>query len=414
MNFKKSLKDVVVLVVICSVFATVLAAVNSVTAPIIADRLNAAADEAYLAVMPGANGFEDVDLSAYDLPATVKEAKRETGGQGYAIKLETKGYATGLIIIVGVSADGVVTGSTCIASNETWGLEGGLGEKVVGKDINTIVDVEAGATSLTVNGYRSAVKDAINAATILGGGSADLRTEEEILADNLNAALSTSESSFTKMFMVEVVDGVDKIYIEDNGLGYVCVIGEQFVGIGADGVVNVVDAEGNVVTEGIDEVKATAEAAVAIVTATELSDEIDITEYKNSTEKPIKNAFKNITSIKKTATGNYVFEVKADGHGINGDKYYHPSGEQIEMMVSISADGKIIDVQTVKHSETDNWGGVQLVDGAFNSNFFGKTQEEANDVNIVAGTTNTTKGYKQAIMNCFTAYTTIEGGATNE
>ena len=42
MDFKKSLKDVVVLVVICAVFASVLAAVNSVTAPIIADRLEQA------------------------------------------------------------------------------------------------------------------------------------------------------------------------------------------------------------------------------------------------------------------------------------------------------------------------------------------------------------------------------------
>ena len=36
MDIKKSLKDVVVLVAICVVFATVLAAVNSITAPIIA------------------------------------------------------------------------------------------------------------------------------------------------------------------------------------------------------------------------------------------------------------------------------------------------------------------------------------------------------------------------------------------
>ena len=91
MNFKKSLKDVVVLVVICAVFATVLAAVNSVTAPIIAERLEGAANQAYEAVMPGATGFEDVDLSSYTLPATVVEAKREKSGMGYALKIETKG-----------------------------------------------------------------------------------------------------------------------------------------------------------------------------------------------------------------------------------------------------------------------------------------------------------------------------------
>ncbi|MBR5144170.1 MAG: hypothetical protein IKW53_03870 [Clostridia bacterium] len=74
MDFKKSLKDVLVLVIICAVFATVLAAVNSVTAPIIADRLEQAANEAYFSVMEGATGFEVVDLSQYTLPKTVKEA----------------------------------------------------------------------------------------------------------------------------------------------------------------------------------------------------------------------------------------------------------------------------------------------------------------------------------------------------
>ena len=71
MDFKKSLKDVLVLVIICAVFATVLAAVNSVTAPIIADRLEQAANEAYFSVMEGATGFETLDLSQYTLPKTV-------------------------------------------------------------------------------------------------------------------------------------------------------------------------------------------------------------------------------------------------------------------------------------------------------------------------------------------------------
>ncbi len=401
MDIKKSLKDVIVLFVICTVFATVLAAVNSVTAPIIAEQLAGAANEAYMTVLPGAVDFEDVDLSGYQFPATVKEAKRETGGKGFAVKLEVTGYKPGMVLIVGVDTNGVVTGSTCIASNETWGLESALGGEVVGKDINTIADVRAGATSLTVNGYREAVKVAINVATVLGGGSGDFRTEEEILQDNLNAALSTEEKSFEKVFITEVVS-VDKIYCETEGLGYVCVVGDYFVGVNADGAVNVVDAEGNVVTEGVDEAKANAEAAVTAISSTDLT-EVNIADYQGISAL--------ITSVKKTATGNYVFEVKGSGHGINGEEHYHPSGEYIQIKVSISADGKIIDAQTVYHKETETWGGLQLVDGAYNSNFFGKTQEEAGAVDTVADSTNTTKGFKQAIMNCFGAYTIIEGGA---
>lgn len=403
MDFKKSLKDVLVLVIICAVFATVLAAVNSVTAPIIADRLAAAADEAYIAVMPGAEGFEDIDLSTYSLPATVKEAKRETSGKGFAIKLETKGYATGMVLIVGISTDGVVTGSTCIASNETWGLENSLGEKVVGKDISTIVDVEAGATSLTVNGYRAAVKDAINAATILGGGSADLRTEEQILADNLAAALPAGDGKFTKMFIVEVLSGIEKVYTADNGTGYVLVVDGMFVGVGADGVVtNVIDESSAPVTEGIDEAKATAEAAALILsTSGELTD-IDLTAFEN--------IHSRVKSAKVTASGNYVFTLSCDGFGIHGDHYYMPSGEDYYIQVSISADGKIIDAQTISHSETADIGGLQLKDGAYNAGFIGKTETEAGAVDTVANCTLTTKAFKTAVLRAFEAYTIVKGG----
>ena len=47
----------------------------------------------------------------------------------------------------------------------------------------------------------------------------------EILADNLNAALPAGEGKFTKYFRVEIIEGVDSIYVADNGAGYVCVIG---------------------------------------------------------------------------------------------------------------------------------------------------------------------------------------------
>ena len=155
MDIKKSLKDVIVLVVICAVFATVLAAVNSITAPIIAERLEAAANEAYMAVMPDAKGFKDVDISGKNLYPTVKEVKEETSGMGYAIKLETKGYDKGMIIIVGVTTDGVVTGATCIDSNETNGDEKSYGNNFVGKDLAGAgaVDLISGST-MTTTAYR--------------------------------------------------------------------------------------------------------------------------------------------------------------------------------------------------------------------------------------------------------------------
>ena len=405
MDFKKSLKDVAVLVAICAVFATVLAFTNSITGPIIREMLEGAANEAYNAVIPGATGFEDVDLAGKTLPPTVVEAKREKSGLGYAIKLDAKGYATGMIIIVGVDNNGVVTGATCVTSNETWGLEKTLGDKFVGKDVKSVVDVEAGATSLTVNGYRNAVKDAVNAATILGGGSADLRSDEEILRDNLMAALPEGGEAFTKVFMVEVTEGVDKIYSADNGKGYVCVIGEEFIGVGSDGV-----------ALGESENKEIAEAAVAIVAESELTD-VELTkEYKKSFTSIDGIGYAVVTKIQKTLSGNYVVDIETDGFGILGDDsgYIEGSGERMKVRVSVSSDGKVIDAQTIYHSETDTYGGLQLKDGAFNAGFISKTESEAGSVDFVSGCTRTTQAFKQAVLLAFETVKTFEGGTTNE
>ncbi len=402
MDIKKSLKDVVVLVAICVVFATILAAVNSITAPIIDEQLAGAANQAYEAVMPDAEGFEDVDLSAYSLPATVKEAKRETSGKGFAIKLETKGYGTGMVLIVGVATDGTVTGATCVTSTETNGAEKTYGGNFAGKDKDGVLSVEliAGST-LTTSAYRGAVVDAINAATILGGGNADIRDEAQILSDNLNAALGLEGAEFTKVFMVEVVAGAEKVYSENSGKGYVALVDGKYVGVDADGnAVKVIDAETNEVTEGVDELKTTATAAVAIVTATELTD-LDISEFVNSSDRNIKKIFRSITSISKTGSGTYVIVANVTGYA-----------SDMIVKTAISADGVIINTTCVSSNETNG------AEKTYGENFIGKSEEQANGVDTVSGSTMTTDAYKRAIANSFSAIAIIEssteGGATNE
>ena len=429
MDFKKSLKDVVVLLVICVVFTGILAVTNSVTAPIIADRLNAAANEAYLVVMPGATGFDDVDLSEHTLPASVTEAKKESSGMGYVIKLEGKGYSTGLVLVVGVSADGKVINVSVVANSETPTKVGTLltneGYNLNFKDKNATeaqaVDTVSGVT-MTTAAYRSMVVDAINTATILGGGSVDIRTEEEILADNLSAALPAGEGAFTEMFIVEILEGIDKIYSADNGAGYVFVIGKdkdaKYVGVGADGNATgtIVDAMTEEVTEGTDELKATAEAAAAIVSATEMTEITLTTEYKKLFKSCGNNAYAVVTRVQKTATGNYVVDLETDGFGVLGDDHgYIPgSGERIKMRVCISAEGIIINSQTIEHGETDGYGSADLEDGKYNAEFIGKDETGAGEVDIVATHTRTTAAYKYAVLLAFETVTAIEGGATNE
>ena len=389
---KKNILNLAVFVCICSVITLLLAITNTVTAPIIEKNQNASANKALLEVMPEGSGFDPVDLGGYTLPATVSEVYRETAGKGHVIRLTTSGYGADFVIMCGVSTDGTVTGAVCLSSNETLGKEKTYGENFRDKDAAGVegVDTLAGATKTTA-AYKNAVKDALNTAIILGGGSVDIRTEEEILADNLSAALPAGENAFTKVFLVDVLEGIDSVYAADNGAGYVFVTGETFVGVLSDGTV---------VTEGAENASA-ASAAVSLLSSTTTED-IDLSAYPDLQ--------KTVVSAKKTSTGNFVVETKGAGYGIKGGNEYHPaSGEYIIVRVSVTPDGRIIDCLTVSEGETDGLGDA-CASESFYGQFAGKTEADYTEIDAIGGATMTTDGYKQAIERAFAAVNILKGG----
>jgi len=253
------------------------------------------------------------------------------------------------------------------------------------------VDTVSGATKTTA-AYRSAVRDALNTVVILGGGSVDLRTDEEILADALNEALGAANGAFTKHFFTEVTEGVDAIYFADNGAGAVCVIGEQFIAL---------DASYTVITACDNTVADTAKTAVDTVRASAVT-ALDLAAYEGLPT--------HLVKAEKTATGNYVMEIKAAGYGITGGNEYHPaSGEYIHILVSLTADGRIIDCMTLSQAETDGIGSA-CADEAFYGQFDGKTEETYNSIDAISGATLTTDGYKKAILRAFECVRIFEGG----
>ncbi len=389
---KNYIKSVGALTVICGVVAILLALTNSITAPIIEKNASSAANEALVIVLPDGEEFTSVDLSSYTLPATVTEAFTEKNG-GVVVKLTTTGYGSDMVIMVGIDGSGTVTGATCLSSNETLGYEKTYGESTIGAAVDTIdgFDIVAGAT-MTTGAYKSAVKDALNTAVILGGGSVDVRTEEEILADNLNGALPDGEGEFESVFVAEAIDeSITSVYKAVNGKGYVFVVGEAFVGT---------DAEGNVLTDADEAVKAAVQSSASAIITSEVT-EIDISGY----EMP-----KQVEKAYETASGNYVFDLKASGFGINGDEYYGPSGEHIKIKVSVTADGKIIACQTVYQNETDGIGSA-CEDVEFYSQFNGKTEADYGDIDAISGATITTNGYKTAVSKVFEAIKILKGEA---
>ena len=383
---KKSVKSTLVLVAICAVTAILLALTNAITAPTIKANQDKAANEALLQVMPNGQGFEKLDLTAYTLPATVTDAYKEANG-GYVFQLKTTGYGSDFIIMCGVNPDGTISGTVCLSSTETLGHEKTFGANFTGKNAAGVdaVDTISGATK-TTQAYKNAMKDALNAAIILGGGSVDLRDPEQILNDNLSAALPAGEGKFTKLFIAEVIEGIDAVYTADNGKGYVFVIGEDFIPVDESGSTD----------------NTTVKTAYDILAASTTED-IDLAPYGET--------LKYITSAKKTASGNFILEVKGPGYGIKGGDEYHPaSGEYIIVRVSMTPEGKIIDTFTVSQEESKGIGDA-CADEKFYGQFDGKTESDYKDIDAIAGATMTTDGYLTAIERAFAALNTLKGGS---
>lgn len=387
---KNHLKSIIVLTAICGVMAILLSATNFLTAPIIKQNENSAANKALIEVMPEGKEFTLVDITEYELPQTVTSVYKEASG-GYVVQLTTAGYSTGLVIMCGVDKEGTITGATCLASGETLGAEKTYGQNVLGKSLEDIDSVDTVASiTRTTEAYKNAVKDALNTAVILGGGSVDLRSEEEILKDNLDAALHAAGGEFTPWFMVEDLEGVSAVYKADNSSGMVIVYNGNFYGI---------DATGAVISEADDTTKTTLADYAKKITSSKVN------QFNTSKELP-----SAILKTEKTASGNYVFEVKASGFGINGDSYYNPSGEPIIIKASVTKEGKIIACLTLSQKESEGYG-AQCAEPKFYTQFSGKDQTNYKEIDAIGGATITTNGYVTAVGRVIEAVNILEGRA---
>ena len=417
---KSNILPSVVLGAICLVVAILLSVVNMITGPIIADRQNQAANAALLEVLPNGSNFQELEITA-DYPAIVVKGWKADGGSVF--QMEVKGYQSGLIIMCGVDADGKISGVKHIASNETFNAEGELNSAYTAKQDNLdslemILSTSASkGAPMTSQAYYDALKAALQSAILASGGSVDTRTPEQILQDDCNAALGTTGLTFTKWFATEVIEGIDKVYVSDGGRVYV--IGETFIGIKADGTV-------------VGEVDADASAkAIAADTIIGAGSDTEITDLLTSAD------FADITKAYKTASGNYVFELVAEGY--KSESVHHFGGNlessYIKIKLSIDAEGKIIDVVTLSQKETSGIGdkcaneeyyegykgagSSDIVISADRSDFdledytMDLIPDDSTDIGVISGATFTTVAYQEAVKLAFSAFeflTTPEGG----
>ncbi len=132
LNAKFVLKVAGTLTAISLVVAALLGVVNSVTADRIAELNFAATKAALAAVTPEGSDFETLTP-----PDAAVAAAKEQGGKltelykvstgGYACKVETSGSQGTIVMIVGVDAEGKISGISIVENAET----SGIGSKVM-------------------------------------------------------------------------------------------------------------------------------------------------------------------------------------------------------------------------------------------------------------------------------------------
>ena len=170
-------KPILVLVLISLSAALLLALTNSLTAPEIAKEEARKEKEALLTVLPSATDFEALTLPE-NAPATVTAVYRAKNGTGYAVRIETAGFAGGLKLLFGIDENRRITGVSTLATNETDGYgklcaEDAYASQFVGKGPSLSgVDAISGATKSS-KAYESAARDAFLVYALLTEGGTE-------------------------------------------------------------------------------------------------------------------------------------------------------------------------------------------------------------------------------------------------
>ncbi|MBQ8140277.1 MAG: FMN-binding protein [Clostridia bacterium] len=168
---KDSLKSIIVITVICLVTAALMGAINSVTAPMIAEANAEAEKEALYLVLPDATDFTRVEAEEGELPETVTAIYSDVSGGGYAVMLSAKGYDSSnpMVIAVGIDNEGKITKCHVVScSGETSGIGTKVSEaSFLDAFVNSNkelegVDAISGAT-ISSSAFIEAVADAFEA-----------------------------------------------------------------------------------------------------------------------------------------------------------------------------------------------------------------------------------------------------------
>ncbi|MCI6321204.1 MAG: RnfABCDGE type electron transport complex subunit G [Clostridiales bacterium] len=191
MDPKYIIKLTVTLFVTCVIVAGLLGLVNSVTEGPIAEKNKTKTAAAIQEVLPEMEGSpavveltDEMTAAASSAGATITEAyEAQAGGSviGYALKIVASGSQGNIEMMVGVDAEGAVTGVSIVKNSETSGIgskvmsnENGVLDQFIGKSaadgtlsVGKNVDAISGAT-VSSRGVTTGVNAALAVAGVMG------------------------------------------------------------------------------------------------------------------------------------------------------------------------------------------------------------------------------------------------------
>ena len=169
MSFKNTVKPILVLTLICLAVALLLAVVNYVASPVIAEATEEAERKARSEALPGATDFTEVDIGYHELHETVIACYKDNSGTGYVFLVKCAGYggkSNPITMLVGIR-DGKIAG---IKITDVSGETAGIGDKVKKNDftknftgidqngVDGVLNVSGATYSST--GVKAGVRDA--------------------------------------------------------------------------------------------------------------------------------------------------------------------------------------------------------------------------------------------------------------
>lgn len=123
--YKEYIYPVVILVAIAVVTTALLAVTNFISAPVIVANQEANANAVRQELLPDADSFSQVDtdlLTSDDSSAHVDSVYQADNGSGYVITIVTKSFGGDLTMMVGLNADGTISGVQVTDSSDTPGV----------------------------------------------------------------------------------------------------------------------------------------------------------------------------------------------------------------------------------------------------------------------------------------------------